>query len=480
MPSSSWRKIGTRGTIRRPLSGRSWAFDVLGTWILLMALAFAHGVIQWNAADGLSTIYTVSGLSFQPKALHFSTNGQASAVDAASAALNSQRCHGFATTTSDRRCQASNSIDAAAAGDCNACYREDAAVITIAITVAAAVTGALDLNSITSDGFTLIVDDVVPADITVAWEAWGGADLTNAEVITIVEPALAGNQETNLVGAFQPNVLLFAHCGSDGAAPNNASGVGQLMLGWATGSAAANNVCVLGNTDDASATMDTDGYNFSGECIAGMAVAGAAACDLRAIVASLDADGFTINFLETANLGRRIMVLAIKGGQWAAGSYTIAAGTLNATATVSGLAFQPIAGLGFTRGSVQSTVDTTQAEDSISFGCWSSTTSRRCMGAWDETGIADAEINLAIEYDQMLVVPSGAGGVLSAFDLDALNSDGFRVIEDVAGGAASEFHGYLAFGSDAVGGGRIMSKLAWAGGLAGRGGIAGLGGGLAG
>lgn len=38
-------------------------------------LAFAHGGIQWLAADAATTVYTVSGLSFQPKALAFAWQG---------------------------------------------------------------------------------------------------------------------------------------------------------------------------------------------------------------------------------------------------------------------------------------------------------------------------------------------------------------------------------------------------------------------
>ena len=83
-----------------------------------MALEYAHGAIQWLAADGASTTYTVSGLSFQPQALRFTWCGLQSATDAASGAVNEQRGVGFAVGTSARRCVGSFSQDTAATSNC--------------------------------------------------------------------------------------------------------------------------------------------------------------------------------------------------------------------------------------------------------------------------------------------------------------------------------------------------------------------------
>ena len=58
---------------------------------------------------------------------------------------------------------------------------------------------------------------------------------------------------------------------------------------------------------------------------------------------------------------------------------------------------------------------------------------------------------LAIEYDQALVHVT-FGAVLSAYDLSAINSDGFTVIVDDAGGPSTEWQGYLAFAG--AGGGK--------------------------
>jgi hypothetical protein len=142
--------------------------------------------------------------------------------------------------------------------------------------------------------------------------------------------------------------------------------------------------------------------------------------------------------------------MAIKGGGWAAGGYTIAGNSLSATATVSGLPFTPV-GIS-TMGAMvaESASGTAHAFDRISLGSGSSTASRRSQGIWDEDGTGTQEINHVIEYDSVLAFPSNAGALVASYDIDAMNSDGFRIIVDLAGGVTSEWQGYLAFGDEPV------------------------------
>jgi hypothetical protein len=46
----------------------------------------------------------------------------------------------------------------------------------------------------------------------------------------------------------------------------------------------------------------------------------------------------------------------------------------------------------------------------------------------------------------VLSFPTAAGAVQATYDINAFNLNGFQIIVDTAGGVASEFHGYLAFG----------------------------------
>lgn len=413
-----------------------------------MALEFAHGAIQALAADAVGTVYTVSGLAFQPKALRFYWVGLQSAADAASQAVHARRGVGFATSTIDRVCMVTQSQDAAASMVCTAMELGDGVVATVTSTPA--VDGELDLNSITSGGFTLIVDIQLPVNLTVFWEAWGGTDITQAKITGLItERGSAGTTlvNHNLGSGNTPSVIMFAATNNKSA--NTAERVDSgLSVGFATGTSDAENIIVLGNNDDGSAAADTDGYGRAGDCIAWITPAGGNP-NTRAKVTNFAASGtqFELTF-SGGSVGLRLGIgLAIRGGNWSAGSYTIDGSTLNATATVSGLAFTPAGVSLIGRMAAQDAAGTATAQDMIGFGSGSSTTDRRAMAVLDENGTGTTEIDTVIEYDSVLAFPSTAGALLASYDINAMNSDGFQIIVDTAGGVASEWQGYLTFGN---------------------------------
>jgi len=406
-----------------------------------MALEFAHGAIQWLAADAATTVYTVSGLSFQPKALRFYWQGLGSAVDANSQTIHSRRGIGFAASTSDRRCVATQDQDAVGTSVCTSGVFDDAVVSTVTSTPAR--DGALDINSITSDGFTLIVDDQGPVDLTVFWEAWGGGEITAAETGRIQEPAAVGNQV--IAGTFKPDVLMLAGVQVVGT---GATIVTREASGLSLGFSAPNTIVVSGNADDGSPSADTDGFCFSTRVHAMMAPAGGNPTGLAGVIA-FNPTGFTLNWNPVGVTDRNLIYLVIAGGQWAAGAYTIDGASAGATATVAGLPFAPIGLSLIGRMTVEQTIGppVSTANDRISLGSGSSPSSRRTMGHLSEDGPTTIEIDLTVQYDQILAFPSTAGGLQSAYDLDAMLPDGFRVIVDTAGGVANEWQGYLTFGS---------------------------------
>jgi hypothetical protein len=412
-----------------------------------MALEFAHGVVQWLAADAATTTYTVSGLPFQPKALRFTWVGIQSATDANSAAVSAHRGVGFAVSATQRRSCGTSSVDASAASNCGSVASNDCIACTTDSNGAR--NGLLDLNSITSDGFVLIVNDAAPANLSVSWEAWGGTDITVASVGDIAEPAATGNQDytvTGFVAAATDQVVLLAGVRSIAALNTAEAGVSNLYAGCASSGSAGNNIVLSGAAADASATMVTRGYGLTNECLFTMDSA-ATTVSSRATMTQFGTNNFRLNWLNVGRTNRRSIFLAIKGGAWAAGGYTIDASTLNATATVSGLSFAPNGVSLLGRGDIQNTSPSLRTDDRMAFGCGSGPTSRRSLAMWDENGTANCEIDTTIQYDQVLAIPSAAGGLLSAFDIDAMLSDGFRIIVDVAGGAASEWQGYLTFGN---------------------------------
>jgi hypothetical protein len=410
-----------------------------------MALQFASGAIQWLAADVATTVYTVSGLAFAPKAIRFYWMGLGGAVDAASATVHSRRGVGFAVSANFRRSVSTLDQDAAATQVCE-CYQSTAAIASTT-SGAGAVDGLLDINSFTADGFTVIVDDQVPVDLAIFWEAWGGDGIQGATILDILEPASTGT--VSYVTGFQPAVVMFAGIQATTADTVLADSSG-LSVGFATSGRAAENVVAFGQSDDGSATSDTDRYCQTGECVSMMILANAATMNCRAQLTQMNPNGFTLNWIARATTGRLTIALALAGGQFQAGAYTIAGNSGSATATVRGLPFTPI-GLSFLGVSVaQPAAGDSATEDKLALGTAVATTSRRAQGGWSENALATAsEINLVLEYDSCLAFPDNAGALGASYDLDALFPDGFQVIVDTAGGVAAEWQGYLACGGKA-------------------------------
>src|SRR4030067_182215 len=232
-----------------------------------MALAHAHGAIQWLAADAVGITYTVSGLSFQPKAIRFYWQGMASATDAVSQTTHENRGVGFATPPANRRAVGTHSQDGLTAANC-AAVPVDLAVAVVLDNVGST-TGLLDINASNADGYQLIVDFQITANLTIFWEAWGGTDISVAEAGHFFSPAAIGNQDytvSGFVAAATDQVVMFAGCW--GGVINVANEIDSCMtVGFASSGSAADNVHITGNSDEASATMDTDGYCKTGECL---------------------------------------------------------------------------------------------------------------------------------------------------------------------------------------------------------------------
>jgi hypothetical protein len=417
----------------------------------MASLEFAHGSIQWLTTQALNTTISVTGLTFSPKAIRFYWVGLQSnpPTNANSQAVSERRGVGFASSTTSRACVGTTSTDNSGSADCGSIWSNTACVITVS--AAGAVDGLLDINSIDTDGFTLIVDDVVPDNITVFWEAWGGNDITDVTIGAIAEPAATGVQNytaTGFVAEPEPNTQCVMLAGVQTV---NVSGTGQqqdsgLHVGFATSTSTADQITVCGNSDDGSATMDTDGYNRTGECLSMIVIAGGNP-NARATLSAFGTNQFTLNWLARATTNRRSIYMAIKGGKWSAGSITINGNTLNSTSTIPLIPFniKGVSLIGNMR--VESAVGTSSVQDRIGFGSGISPTSRNSAGVLDENGTANAEIDLSIYYDQVLVYPSAAGALQTAYDISSVSANNLVITTDTAGGVANEWIGYLVFGN---------------------------------
>lgn len=417
-------------------------------------LNFAHGAVQWLTSQVLNTTIPVTGLGFTPKALRFYWVGlqSNSPTNANSAALNEKRGVGFASSATSRASVGTSSLDNAANMDTGSIFTTTAIAITV--DNSGVVDGLLDISSFDVDGFTLIVDDVAVQNITVFWEAWGGDEITNVTIGSIAEPAATGTQNYTATGfvanpSDRSQCVMFA-----GVQSVNASGTGQaqdsgLHVGFATSTLTANNITVCGNQDDASGAGDSHSYNYTGECLSMIIIGGGnnPPANARATLSAFGTDIFTLNWLARATTNRRSIYMAIKGGQWVAGSTTIAGNTLNSTTTISDVPFKinGVSLIGTMR--AISTVGTASVNDRIGFGSGLSTTSRNSAAILDRDATTNTEINLSIYYNQVLVYPSIAGALQTAYDISSLSVNSLTLITDTAGGVASEWVGYLVFGS---------------------------------
>lgn len=411
-----------------------------------MAMGFAQGAIQWLTTDVLNATKVVSGLGFAPKAIRFYWMGLQSATDAFSQTVSERRGIGFCADASTRRAVGTFSADNSAAADCGSVAANDCVCITV--DGAGTVDGKLDISTIDADGFTLIVDDVTPANLTIFYEAWGLDSIQTVTIGDIAEPAATGTQNytANSFNSRGDNqIVMFAGVQSTAALNTGQAQDSGLCIGAASSTATANQIVVVGNSDDGSDPMDTDSYARATECLAMIVVAGGNP-DARAVLSAFGTDTFTLNWTARATTNRRYIYMAIKGGGWQVGSYTIRQDS-GRTAAVTGLPFI-LKGISF-MGSMktQSAAGTATVQDRIGLGTCSSLTNRRAMGVLDEDAVATSEIDLAISYDSISSYPSTTGTEQARQDIDVFGYNNFQVIVEIdAGGPENEWMGYVAFG----------------------------------
>lgn len=445
-------------------------------------LYFDSGSLDFSALSALNdriiinTYYRAGGLEdprpFEPKAIRFvwmsPTEQNIPPFDSPYFATNENmyRGIGFASSTTSRACVTTYSGDAQANADTGSAWSNTSCIMII--DGAGATIGKLDIFSINSDGFTLTVDQAITngRDYAIFWEAWGGSDITNVTIGAIAEPAAIGNQSYTATG-FIANPPKKDQCVMlAGVQTVNATDVVQqqdsgLYVGFASSTSTANNIVLVGNSDDGSATTDTDGYNYTGECLAHVTVAGGAT-NARARLSAYGADTFTLNWLERGLTNRRSVYMAIKGGEWQSGSVTIAGNVASSTTTISGLPYMIRGGLFMGSETAASTVDTSRTEDKMSIG-------RFKMGIRDDTaqipfaqsasfihdrnGLADSDIvtgrtNNFAQTRFILFYGNGTTGAETTYSVNSAGANYIQISGSLAGGVANEWIGYLVFGDN--------------------------------
>jgi hypothetical protein len=384
----------------------------------------SHSGVLTVGTGAANTVYSAVGLPFQPKAVILFWNGRSSDINANGEA-DIRQGFGFATSATDRRCVGSQRDHANAAIASDRVHRNDACVVSL--DVAGAVNGLADFNGFTAYGFDLIIDQQFGAAMTVGFLALGGDSLTNVQTGQFQEPGATGNAAVTGVG-FQPDCVLFCSAGIT-TAPNATAAEGHMMFGAAVSS--SQRFVVVGGSDDApgSSSSDTARYGIASECIALLTEAGTPiTLDARADFVSMDADGFTLNWLERAG-SRYVFYLALRGGRYRVDNFL--SQTSLTTVSESGYEARPRGLLVLSACSGESTADTPVAHDELSVGAWGDVddelASQLVLSVLDKDASGTQDCGTAIRYGACYLNQSTAATIAVEGDgaISALANDGF-------------------------------------------------------
>lgn len=423
-----------------------------------MALSMKAVFATFPSATTAGNTFDVTTIGFQPKAYLLFWNGRTEAVDTVGL-LDCQLGIGAAVSASSRA--ATNSFYDQGTTTCVGGTVENTDGVLKTCAATGVENGRIDHDSFLSNGIRFIVDDQLVTDLRVLIVAFGGDDITNAVVLHIPTPIATGDEDYTGAG-FDPGddsvCFFFGQHGVQSIDNLHEDPIG-IEFGAArtkTGSIQQYATCI--NSDDDSATMDTDSYSRAGACIDGIDQAGAAATDVRATFVQSITDGIRLNFTGVKAETRRQFVLIIKGGQWHLGDLLTQTDTTT-DIVESGFGFSPRGALFISHCLAQSTLDTTQAGSEFSVGACTSTSDEIALGINDENGTGNMETEAAIEHDACYVNLSTAAAVEGLMRAQSFpDSDGFTMRMDDAD-PAQAFVWYVAAGDNAAAGGSIVPIL---------------------
>jgi len=205
----------------------------------------------------------------------------------------------------------------------------------------------VSLSTFDADGFTVTYSSAANADgDTYGYLAWGGSDITDANVISDTL-ATSGASQAFTCG-FQPNIIFGMWTNQ---VTSNSPGVHMAFtFGWAistslmAGFGAAEDDGVSGT-----AQMDWNSKLASTSILNGYA-GGSGTQDGILDLDSFDASGFTLGINNAPGTANTIAIfLAIQGGSWNGGNTDVAPGTGNQVFSFSTPTFTPKGFLGMSR-----------------------------------------------------------------------------------------------------------------------------------
>lgn len=406
-----------------------------------MGLNVARGFLNTTTNAAGNTV-VVNTLGFQPKVIFFWWNGRVDTTDAVGRRTQ-QTGFGYAVSTTDRRYATCLSQDTPTSMVTNR-MQGNAACIGIT-TTADAIDGLMDLQSMDSGGFTLVIDDAFTASYTIHYLALGGSDIVSVAGNNFTMATVTGNQDVEQV-SFLPNFIFFFSSGQQ-TINDSVSVDATLTLGAAKSS--SNRYTYVGGSNDGAGNAQTMSYCYDGECIAFLDSA-ITATESRADFVnfhSSPANGFRINWLENAVTTKIISYVAI---QFTNDSYVVLGDLLTRTdgndIVESGFPHLPLGGMFISHCKAKSTQDTAQDDFELSIGAFNSASSRSAIGMMDDDAAATAVVGTAIEFDEVYInLPNTAASVEGLMDIKSVDATGFTAVMDDTDPSAA-FVWYATFG----------------------------------
>ena len=416
-----------------------------------MALSAAVG--SFNTGTGTTAI-AVTAPGFTPAIGFFWYSDQTSSVgDTVSSGGSPKFGFGVAVSTSKRFAIACCGDDAAAKSNIGKRQEVSGCIVSCSST-SGTVDGIIDFTSWDANGFPLTPTDAFPANMRVHYLVLGGVT-ADCGIFTIPAGTPPFAQAVTNSG-FTPTCVMMLSEVATSTASASAAGA-SIMIGIASGSAAAKNGVVVGTANDAAAAGVCKGYSYSGEVVATSEPAGGSTAN-RAVLASLDATGFTLTWTERAT-GRGVIWVNIAGAAASVGTMTTLTNTADAIVT-TGLGFAPLAALFLSRGKAQSTQDTPDADMRLSVGAYAGT-SQLSIGYYDQDTPLDMITNSALDNAGVgttdnVYLNLTTDALQGSMKVNSLDADGFTCQMTDADPSGAQVL-YLALG-DAPAGGAVVPR----------------------
>lgn len=419
-----------------------------------MGLSAKVGSFSVDTAKTAGQTQAVSGVGFQPKVVLFWMSGRTGTGDSVGAG-HANRCFGVAISSSARRCILAIENDDQADTNTARMMRDDACFGAF-LADTTAVEGLLDLQSMDSDGFTLIVDDQFATAWRVHYLALGGDDLTDYQLGSYQYATAIGSRDITV--GFQPDALI--QFGAAYTALNTRMYNSYFSIGWTTAAGAeATEQYAQG---DVSADSQATSYHYSflrgGEsfiqCEGGEPTASPS---YHEEVTAWLSNGFTLYCNEMEGVPQNYaFYLALKGANFFAGDLaTLTNTTTDITETVG---FQPAAVLFMSANHTEHAEDTADDHTKWTFGAVDGSLNQAAAAVYGENGLATTEVATAIEHDNVYIhVVDDA--VTGAMNVTSISASGFvcRMTDADPSGC---FVTYLAIGPVASAGATLSINVA--------------------